>query len=156
MDNKATLLGIVHFKKTNNIKSNIFTISYLSSNGDYKIKLIKGYANNDILENITNGMLVILSGQILYSEDKDKFIIRVDNILPIKDRSGLAEDTIILQYGNYHNQLVLNTYVKDVETIKTHPKPIPGDITYNGELNIKGLDRLGLVINKQLNYNEVF
>ena len=45
MDNRITLLGIVHFKKINGIRSTRFNIIYLSSGiqDDIKIKRIEAY-----------------------------------------------------------------------------------------------------------------
>ena len=38
MDNKIILTGIIRFKKINNIRSNFFTLKYLSNDKKYKIK----------------------------------------------------------------------------------------------------------------------
>lgn len=150
MDNRITLLGVVHFKKVNGIRSTRFNITYLSSGieEEVKIKSIDAYGNNSLVTSLTNGMLVILTGQILYSAKKNNFIIKVDTALPIKDRSGLAEDTIIIQNGNAYNQLYINAKA-DNGYIQTHPKPIPGDTQYVGLLNNTKLKDLDLFVTMQ-------
>ena len=149
LDNKITLLGIIHFKKIQNMRSNMFNLSYLTSDGkEYKIKRIKGIGEAEKLLNITNGMVVLISGQILYSEEDDDFTISIENILPIKQRSGLAEETIILQFQNYYNHIFFNNIDYSKEYLITHPKPIPGNTDYCGKLKIDSLKRLGLMINK--------
>lgn len=152
MDNKITLLGVVHFKKVNNVRSNCFYITYLSSsNKDCRIRKIRVTADEEILSDITNGALIVISGQLLYSEELELFMIRADNIMLVKDRSGMAEDTIIIQYGNMYNQITLkNIKTEDGQYFITHPKPIPGNIRYNGLLKISELVKLGLSINTEL------
>lgn len=147
MDNKITILGVVHLKKL--IKENkdrvTFMVSYLS-NKDVKIRNIKAILESEISDSITNGMVVIIDGQLLYSEEDDKFIIKVDKILPIKDRSGLAEDTIIIQYGNTFNNVFIGEDVEEEDGILyTHPKPISGNIKYTGALNKESLYKLDLI-----------
>ena len=75
MDNRITLLGIVHFKKINGIRSTRFNIIYLSSGiqDDIKIKRIEAYGNERIVTGLTNGMMAIITGQLLYSEEKHGF-----------------------------------------------------------------------------------
>lgn len=148
MDNRITLLGIVHFKKINGIRSTRFNILYLSSGieDDIKVKRIEAYGNEDIVTRLTNGMMAVITGQILYSSEEERFLVKVDNALPVKDRSGQAEETIIIQNGNSYNQIYLRGENKD-GFIKTHPKPVPGDINFNGVLDISGLKELDLLMN---------
>ena len=150
MDNKIILTGIIRFKKINNIRTNEFIIKYLSlqeNTKQYKIKNINAISNEENLINITNGMLALIEGQLLYNEDKDMFIVNVNRIIPLKQRSGLAEETILIKFGSDLNHIILlNNPDFNKLYIKTYPKPIPGNINFNGLIRTDSLKRLCIQI----------
>lgn len=90
MDNKIILTGIIRFKKINNIRSNFFTLKYLSNDKKYKIKIIDCVSDEYSLENITNGMYILLKGQLLYNEREDVFFnkSRKNNSIKTKKWTG--------------------------------------------------------------------
>lgn len=148
MDNKIILTGIIRFKKINNIRTNEFIIKYLSvqESNKYKIKNINAISNEENLINITNGMLALIEGQLLYSEEKDMFIVNVSRIIPLKQRSGLAEETILIKFGNELNYIVLDSINYNNLYLQTYPKPIPGNINFNGLIRTDSLKRLCIQI----------
>ncbi len=148
MDNKIILTGIIRFKKINNIRTNEFIIKYLSvqESNKYKIKNINAISDEENLINITNGMLALIEGQLLYNEKKDMFIVNVSRIIPLKQRSGLAEETILIKFGNELNYIVLDSINYNNLYLQTYPKPIPGNINFNGLIRTDSLKRLCIQI----------
>lgn len=148
MDNKIILTGIIRFKKINNIRTNEFIIKYLSvqESNKYKIKNINAISDEENLINITNGMLALIEGQLLYNEKKDMFIVNVSRIIPLKQRSGLAEETILIKFGNELNYIILDSINYNNLYLQTYPKPIPGNINFNGLIRTDSLKRLCIQI----------
>jgi hypothetical protein len=153
MDNKIILTGIIRFKKINNIRSNFFTLKYLSNDKKYKIKIIDCVSDEYSLENITNGMYILLKGQLLYNEREDVFLIKAEKIIPLKQRSGQAEETILIKNGCEFNNFVvenINTKIDDMY-VYTHPKPIEGEPYYSGQIRLSSLKNLNIVVTNRIN-----
>lgn len=128
--------------------TNEFIIKYLSvqESNKYKIKNINAISDEENLINITNGMLALIEGQLLYNEKKDMFIVNVSRIIPLKQRSGLAEETILIKFGNELNYIVLDSINYNNLYLQTYPKPIPGNINFNGLIRTDSLKRLCIQI----------